>query len=66
MEEPGLVGYDRGENGQESAAVRIVPEYQSAFVATAGDVVQRTRKLEAERSRHVHSLLWIVMWQVET
>ena len=48
------------------AAIRLVAEDGPAFVSTAGDVVQRSGKLQAKRSRHMHSSLLIVMWQVET
>ena len=57
VKEPGLVGDDRREKVQEKAAVASVPEDRPAFMSTAGDVVQRAGELEAERSRHMHSLL---------
>jgi hypothetical protein len=66
VEEPGLVSDDRGEEVQKMAAIRLVAEDRSAFVSTAGDVVQRSRELQAKWSRHMHSSLLIVMWQVET
>jgi hypothetical protein len=66
VEEPCLVGDDGGEDVQEMAPIQRVAKDRSAFMAAAGDVVQRPGKLQAEGSRHMHSLLWIVMWQVET
>jgi hypothetical protein len=66
VEEPGLVGDDRRKEIQKKTAIRLVAEDRSAFVSTAGDVVQSPGELKAKRSRHMHSSLLIVMWQVET
>jgi hypothetical protein len=50
VEDPGLVGDDRGEKVQEMAAIRGIVKDRPALVAAAGDVVQRSGELQAERS----------------
>jgi hypothetical protein len=66
VEEPGLIGDDGGEKIQEMTAIGGVAKDRSPFMAAAGDVVQRSREFQAKGSRHMHSLLRVVMWQVET
>ena len=66
VEEPGLIGDDGGEKIQKLTAIGGVAKDWSPFMAAAGDVVQRSRELQAKGSRHMHSLLRVVMWQVET
>jgi hypothetical protein len=66
MKEPALVGDDRREKIQEMAAVAGVAKDRPALMSTAGDVVKGAREFQAKRSRHMHSLLRVVMWQVET
>jgi hypothetical protein len=66
VEKPRLVGDNRRKNVQEASAIGRVTEYRAAFVASARDVIQRTREFQSEWSRHMSSLSWIVVWQVET
>jgi len=57
VEEPGLIGDDGGEKVQEMTAIGGVAKDRSAFMAPAGDMVQRSRELQPKRSRHMYSLL---------
>ena len=57
VEEPRLIGDDRGENVQEKTAIGGISKDRSPLMAPAGDVVERARELQAKRSRHMHSYL---------
>ena len=56
VEEPRLIGDDRGEDVQEKTAIGGVSIDRCSFMAPAGDVVERAWELQAKRSRHMHSL----------
>jgi hypothetical protein len=57
VEEPGVIRDDGGEKNQEMAAIGGFTKDRSPFMAAAGDVVQRSRELQAKGSGHMHSLL---------
>jgi hypothetical protein len=65
VKNPGLFADDVGDQVQKVAAIGAVAKNRPALVPTTREVVERAWKLHAERSRHMHSLLSVVMWQVE-